>query len=127
MRSTVLALLSFAFGCGGSSSHSVDAQVDTPVDTPKTITTIKVTTYGGNGPVNTQLVVVQDGDGPWTVVSGNAGVYTEGVHSDHLGFTLARYGDMFTSVHDLCDGLRRSSLVRRRLHRSLVPRRSAEP
>jgi hypothetical protein len=99
MRSPILAML--LVGCGGSSHHSPDSQVDTMVDAPAVTGTLKLTTYTINGPVNTQLVAVQDGDGPWAAVSGNAGVYTVMLHSDHFGLTVACSGPMFSSVYTL--------------------------
>jgi hypothetical protein len=100
MRSTALAIFSL-IGCGGGTHHTVDSQVDTPVDTPAVTGTLKVTTYRSTGPVNTQLVVVQDGDGAWTAVTGTAGVYTATLHSDHFGFAVACTGNMFSSVYTI--------------------------
>src|ERR1041385_8762595 len=96
MRSSLITL-SFAVGCGSVHSNP-DAQVDTQVDTPGSTTTLTVTTFRPSGPVNSQLVAVQDGAGPWTVVSGTAGVYTATLHSDHFGFMVACTGDLFSDV-----------------------------
>ncbi|MEO7730688.1 MAG: hypothetical protein ABIY55_06930, partial [Kofleriaceae bacterium] len=52
---------------------------------------LTLTTYRTTGPVNTQLVAFQDGDGPWTVLSGVAGVYT-------ATLTSGRYGVMTSCV-----------------------------
>src|SRR5262249_16789933 len=78
-----------------------DASPDTQVDTPGS-TTVTLTTFRASGPANSQLVAVQDGDGPWTVVSGTAGVYTAMVHSDHFGFTVACTGVLVSRVSPLC-------------------------
>src|SRR5262249_43079005 len=99
MRSTALALL--LIGCGGGSHHGVDAKGDTPIDTPEVTGTLKLTTYRTTGPVNTQLVAVQDGDGAWTAATGTAGVYTAALHSDHFGVSVACTGDMFSSVYTI--------------------------
>jgi hypothetical protein len=103
MRSSIFALVSFALvSCGGSSGHSVDS----PPDTPAT-STLKVTTFNTSGPVNTQLVVVQDGDGPWTAVSGSAGVYTTTLHDDHYAFAVActaTYSSVYAIYAAVSDG-----------------------
>ena len=85
MRLTIFALLaSVLVGCGGSDSGSP--------------TKVTLTTFTTTGPVNTQLVAVQDGDGAWTVVSGTAGVYTTTVHHDHFGLMVACSAATFSSV-----------------------------
>jgi hypothetical protein len=68
--------------CGGSSSHP---PVDGSPDTSGSSTTLTITTYRVSGPVNTQLVAVQDADGPWTALAGTAGVYTSTLHGDRYG------------------------------------------
>jgi len=99
MRTAIFMLLSSALvSCGGSSKHNPDAAVDTPPDTLPVTATLTLTTYTASGPVNTQLVAVQDGDGPWAVVSGNAGVYTAMLHGDRFGVTVACSTTMFSSV-----------------------------
>ena len=84
MRLAISALLSVGLlACGGSSNHpSPDGSVDSP---PQGATTLTINTYRASGPVNIQLVAVQDGDGPWTVLTGNAGVYTTTLHGDRYG------------------------------------------
>jgi len=77
-------------GCGGGSHHhDVDAALDTPIDTPDPTTTLTINTYRAAGPVNTQLVAVQDGDGAWSAVMGINGVYTAKLHSDRYGVMVA--------------------------------------
>jgi len=44
---------------------------------------------------------VQDGDGAWTAVTGNAGIYTATLHSDHFGVAVACTGTMFSSVYTI--------------------------
>ncbi len=57
--------------------------------------TLTVTTYRTSGPVNTQLVAIQDGDGPWTVLSGTAGVYTATLQSNRYGVMTSCVSAMF--------------------------------
>ncbi len=110
MRSTISTLLSFVLAsCGGSSNHN-DHTIDAPADTadaPVT-TTLTVTNYRFTGPVNTQLVAVQDGDGPWTEISGNAGVYTTSLHGDRFGIVLGcvttAYSTVFAIYGAVSDG-----------------------
>lgn len=85
MRLPIFVLLaSVLAGCGGSDSGSP--------------TKLTLTTFTAAGPVNTQLVAVQDGDGAWTVVSGTAGVYTTTVHHDRFGLMIACSAATFSSV-----------------------------
>ena len=81
--------------CSHPNHHSPDAAVDTPQGG----TTLTITTYQASGPINTQLVAVQDGDGPWTALTGTAGVYTATVHD--------RYGVLTSCV---TTGLKEPSL-----------------
>jgi hypothetical protein len=81
-------------GCGGSSSHHVDGAPDTPPDISGS-TTLTITAYRTAGPVNAQLVAVQDGDGAWTALSGSAGVYTTTLHSDRYGVMTSCATAMF--------------------------------
>jgi len=99
---------------GHSSHHSPDAAIDS---TPPGGTTLTITTYQASGPINTQLVAVQDGDGPWTALTGTAGVYTATVHGDRYGvltscvstgfkgalFWYAAVSDGTTLYFDNCD------------------------
>lgn len=86
MRSTIFALLaSVLVGCGGGGD-------------PGSPTKLTLTTFTATGPVNTQLVALQDGDGAWTVVSGTAGVYTATVHHDRFGLMVACSAATFSSV-----------------------------
>jgi hypothetical protein len=95
MRFTISwALLAALVACGGGSQHNPDAAADTAQVT----STLTLTNYTVAGPVNAPLVAVQDGDGPWSVVSGNAGVYTTMLHGDRYGITVACTGNMYTSV-----------------------------
>ncbi len=84
MRLTILPLLSVGLlACGSHSNHhSPDAAGDS---SPQGGTTLTINTYSASGPINTQLVAVQDGDGPWTELTGTAGVYTATVHGDRYG------------------------------------------
>lgn len=61
---------------------------DSAPDAPRT-STLSLTTYRTEGPVNTQLVAFQDGDGPWTALSGTAGVYTATIHGERYGLLIA--------------------------------------
>ena len=78
-------LLAAAPGCGGGASHAADGG-DTDTGPPATLT---ITTFGLAGPENTDLVAVQDGDGPWTALTGTAGVYTGTIHGDRYGVMMA--------------------------------------
>jgi hypothetical protein len=89
MRWMLLGLLA----CSHSNHHSPDAAVDTPQGG----TTLTITTYQASGPINAKLVAVQDGDGPWTALTGTAGVYTATVHGD-------RYGVLTSCVSGLYSG-----------------------
>jgi hypothetical protein len=91
MRWTISLLTVVA--CSHHSNHSPDAAIDTPTGG----TALTITTYRASGPVNTQLVAVQDGDGPWTALTGTAGVYTATVHGD-------RYGVLTSCVSGLYSG-----------------------
>ncbi len=88
-----LVLSSFAFllfGCGGGSNHpdAAPPPTDSAPDSPAT-TTLTIQSYRSSGPTNPQLVAVQDGDGPWTVLAGTSGVYTTQLHHDRYGFLVA--------------------------------------
>ena len=95
MRFTIFAVLALALvACGGGGGSG-------------TPTKLTLTTFTASGPVNTQLVAVQDGDGAWTVVSGTAGVYTATVH-DRYGLTIAcstaTFSSVFTIYATVADG-----------------------
>ena len=73
MRLTISTLLSVGtLACGGAGAP----------DKPATLT---INSYRIGGPANTQLVAVQDGDGPWTALTGTAGIYTATIHGDRYG------------------------------------------
>lgn len=83
-------------GCGGGSGHNPDASPDsTPIDSAPPSTTLTITTYRTAGPINTQLVAVQDGDGAWTALTGTSGVYTATLHTDRYGVLVACTSTMF--------------------------------
>lgn len=90
--------------CGSVKVMNGDAGVDAPrADAPVGSdappgTTLTLTNYGASGPVNAQLVAVQDGGGAWTVVSGSAGVYTAKVQADHFGLMVACAATMSSGV-----------------------------
>jgi hypothetical protein len=90
MRLSLL-LTAFSCGmlaaCGDVTSTPIDAGIDAPPAGPTTIT---YTSQLGDGqPANTNLVAFQDGEGPWQVVTGTAGVYTFSVSAKRYGLLAA--------------------------------------